>query len=174
MKIYRKYRLIVCTLLAVIFYFMMMQNSIVAEENPVFSDITVYPLKPTPLSEVSFTIGINSNITVEDVRLIAQECAGDLCFINKYNVSMNYSYTCCMDFYETQIKLIHEDATQIKYYVKIFNNGTWYTSNTSFTNFSIPVNNNPVIIPENKSMPGFELFIVFFSAGLLLMRRHYK
>jgi hypothetical protein len=155
-------------------YFIIIQKSIAAEENPVFGDININPLEPTPLSVVSFTIGVNSNVTVEDVRLIVQECAGDMCFANDFNVSMNYSYTCCMDFYETQIKFIHEDATQIKYYVKIFNNGTWYYSNTSFTNFSIPVNNNPLIISENRSIPGFELVLLFFSAGALLMSRHYK
>jgi len=173
-KIYKKYRIIICTFLVTVVCFIMIQNSITAEENPVFGDINVSPLKPTPLSVVSFHVGINKNITVEDVRLIVRECAGDLCFFNDFNVSMNYTYTCCMDFYETQIKLIHEDATQLKYYVKIFNNGTWYTSNTSFTNLSIPVNNNPVIIPENKSMPGFELVLLFFSSGFILIRRQLK
>jgi hypothetical protein len=156
------------------FSFIIVQNSIASEENAIFDNIDVSPLEPPPCSEVSFTIGINSNITVDDIRLIAQECAGDMCFINKYNVSMNYTYTCCMDFYETQIKLIHEDATQIKYYVKIFNNGTWYTSNTSFTNFSITVNNNPVIIPKNKSMPGSEMPLLVLSIALILVFNLWK
>jgi hypothetical protein len=152
----------------------MIQNSINAEENSVFGDIIVSPLEPTPLSVVNFTVGVNSNITVEDVRLIVRECTGGMCFLDDYNISMNYTYTCCMDFYETQIKFIHEDATQIKYYVKIFNNGTWHTSNTSFTNLSIPVSNNPVISPKNRSLPGFEFVLLFFSIGLLLIRLHYK
>ena len=155
--------------MVIFIYFIMIQNSIAAEENPVFGDINVSPLEPTPLSVVSFTIGVNSNITVEDVRLIVQECAGDMCLANDFNVSMNYSYTCCMNFYETQIKFIHEDATQIKYYVKIINNGTWYTSNTSFTNLSIPINNNPVIIPENKSLPEFEMPLLVLSIALILI-----
>jgi hypothetical protein len=111
---------------------------------------------------------------VDEVRLIVQECTGGMCFLNDYNVSMNYSYSCCMDFYETQIELIHKDATQLKYYAKILNNDSWYISNRSITNLSIPVNNNPVIIPENRSLPGFELVLLFFSIGFLLMRRYYK
>ena len=154
--------------------FVLIRNSIAVEENLVFGGITVSPLEPTSRSELSFTVGVNRNITAEEVRIIVQECAGDLCFVDDFNVSMNYTYTCCMDFYETQLTLIHEGATQIKYFVKILHNGSWYNSNTTVMNLSIPVNNTPVIIPENRSMPGFELVALFLSAGLLLIRRHNK
>lgn len=148
----------------------MIQNSINAEENQVFSgNIYVYPSEPTPLSKVNFTIGVNKNITVEDVRLIAEECIGDMRFSDYFNVSMNYTFSCCWAFYETQIKLIHENATTIKYYVKIFSNGTWIDSDDGFTNLSSPVNNNPVIDPENRSAPGFELVFILFSISLFLI-----
>ena len=173
-KIYRKYKLIICTLVVIISYFIIIQNSITAEENSVFGDIAVYPSKPTPLSVVSFTSGVNSNITVEAVRLIVQECAGDLCFLNDFNVSMNYTYTCCMDFYETQITLIHEGATQIKYYVKILNNGTWYNSDTNVTNLSIPTSNNPVIISDNRTLPGFETPLIILSIALILVLNRWR
>jgi len=139
----------------------MVQNSINAEENPIFGSIDIYPSKPAPHSNVSFTIGINSNVTVEDIRLIVQECKSGMCLRNDSNVSMNYSHSCCMAFYETQIKLIYEGATTIKYYVKILSNGTWYTSDTSFTDLSIPGNNN-------RSTPGFELVLIIFSIILFL------
>ena len=160
--------------MVIFFYFIMMQNSITAEENSVFGNINVYPLEPTPLSVVNFTVGINNNITVDDVRLIVRECTGDMCFAKDLNVSMNYSYTCCMDFYETQIKLVHKDVTQLKYYVKIFNNDTWYISNASILNLSVPGNNNPLIISENKSTPGFEMPLLVLSIVLIIVFNQWK
>ena len=152
----------------------MAQNSINAEENPIFGSINVNPLEPTPLSEVNFIIGVNKNVTVDEVRLIAEECTGDMCFFKGFNVSMNYTYSCCWAFYETQIKLLHEDATKIKYCVIVLSNGTWYNSIYSSTNLSIPFYNNSTINPESRSTSGFEFVLIFFSAGLLLIRRCYK
>jgi len=88
---------------------------------------------------------------------------------------MNHTFSCCWAFYETQIKLVHEDATKIKYYVKIFSNDTWFVSNVSFTNLSSPVSNSYKIRSEDRSTPGFELVLMLFSIGfyLVLKKRNF-
>ena len=79
-----------------------------------------------------------------------------------------------MDFYETQITLIHEGATQIKYYVKILDNGTWYNSDTNVFNLSIPTSNNPVIISDNRTLPGFETPLIVLSIALILVLNRWR
>lgn len=168
----RRYRPILFTLIVTSFSFIIIQNSIASEENAIFDNIDVSPLEPPPCSAVSFHVGINKNITVQDVRLIVQECRNDVCFINDFNVSMNYSYSCCWNFYRTKITLIHEDATKIKYYVKILNNGTWYNSDTNVMNLSNTINNTPVINPEKRLMPGFDFVLFIFSTGFIILSRY--
>jgi len=121
-----------------------------------------------PLSNVTFVVGINSsNSSIDNVCLIVQECMADLCSIESQNLSMNYSYSCCMDFYETKFKGKREDATQIKYHLEILSNGSWYTFETGFINLL----DNPNDINDNNknTIPGFELVLIIFSIILFLI-----
>ncbi len=135
---------------------------------PVVEEIDCIPFKPVPLSNVTFIAGINSsNESIDEVRLIAQECMEDVCFIDSSNISMNYSYSCCMDFYETQLQLTREDATQIKYHLEILSNGTWYMYNTSFIPMAKNSNEN-IINPEKNQTPGFEFISALISMLIIL------
>lgn len=136
--------------------------------NPSIITIGIEPVEPTPLSAIIFTVKIDNTTNIQDVRLILQECQGDMCFVDKWNESMNFTN----DVYQTSIKLLHEQATQFKYNIAIKANETWFTSETAFVNLSIDEQNNPPENnPGNNSTPGFELVLLFFSTGLILIRR---
>ena len=135
---------------------------------PIVGEIYSSPSNPLPLSTVTFTAGIYNNSSgIEAVQLIAQEYMDDLCFIDSQNISMNYTYSCCMDFYEIELELTHEDATQIKYHLEILSNGTWYEYETNFIPIS-KVNGNNMDGSIKNTTPGFEIVILLFSIFVLL------
>jgi len=135
---------------------------------PIVGEIYSSPSDPMPLSTVTFTVGIyNNSSKIEAVQLIAQECMEDLCFIDSQNISMNYTYSCCMVFFEAEFKLTHGDATQIKYHLEIMGNGTWYEYETDYIPISrVNGNNTDDLIEETT--PGFEIVILLFSIFVLL------
>lgn len=135
---------------------------------PIVQQVYCYPSEPMPQSNVTFVVGINSsNSGIDDVCLIVQECMTDLCSIKFQNLTMNYSYSCCMDFYEAEFKGEREDATQIKYHLEILSNGSWYTFETGF----IDLLDNPNNANDNNknTVPGFELVLIIFSIVLFLV-----
>jgi hypothetical protein len=137
--------------------------------DPTVEQITIYPSEPLPLSTILFNATILSNESIDEVRLLAQECREDLCFIDKWNESMSM----INGVYQTTITLIHKEATLIKYHIAIKSNETWFNTETTVINLRIDENH---IVPQNTSgnnvTPGFELVLLFFSAGLLIIRRH--
>jgi len=136
---------------------------------PVVEEIYTSPFDLHPLSTVTFTAGINNNSSrIDAVYLKIQECMDDLCFIDSQNISMNLSYSCCMDFYEVELELTHKDATQIKYHLEIMSNGTWYGYETNYIPISRVDGNNTDGLIENTT-PGFEIVILLFSIFVLLI-----
>ena len=110
-------------LFPLVFFTIILAPSYLSE--PIVEEIYVSPFQPPPLSNVIFTAGIiNNSSKIDEVRLIIQECMEDLCFIDSQNISMNYTYSCCMDFFETELELTHENATHIKYHLEIMSNGS--------------------------------------------------
>ncbi|MCJ7571857.1 MAG: hypothetical protein MUO82_08280 [Candidatus Thermoplasmatota archaeon] len=142
---------------------------------PVVLDINPIPSPPIPLENVTIIAGLNNSSTsiVDEIRFIAQECMDNLSFPETYNISLNYTYSCCMDFYEGTFKLSHSDATEIKYHLEILSNGTRYKYNTSYF-YMFNNSDENIIDPEDNQTPGFEFIILLFSAGILLIIRYYK
>jgi len=139
--------------------------------DPTVVQVAIDPAKPLPLSTITFNATIRSNETIDEVWLLAQECRADLCFIDKWNESMSM----INGAYQTTITLIHKEAAQIKYHFAIKNNGTWFNTETTVINLRIDENNNvPQNTSGNNATPGFELVLLFISAGLVLMRRQRK
>lgn len=139
-----------------------------AFSQPIVKQVSCDPSEPMPQSNVSFFVGINkNNSSIDQVCLIVQECMTDLCSIKFQNLTMNYSYSCCMDFYEAEFKGEREDATQIKYHVEILSNGSWYVFETGF----IDLLDNPNNANDNNknTVPGFELVLIIFSIVLFLV-----
>jgi hypothetical protein len=94
-------------------------------------------LKPTALSNITLITGIkNNNSIIDEVCLVIQECIGDNCSIEIQNLSMNYIYSCCIDFYEIEFKCTNKKVTQIKYNLEILSNSTWYNFETGLINFT--------------------------------------
>lgn len=130
---------------------------------PVVKELYHYPTNPLPLSTITFYAGIYNNSTeIEEVRLMAQECMDGLSFIESQNISMNYMYSCCMDFYEAEVNLIHEDATQVKYHLEIKSNGTWHQYEQNVISLSIPDKKETGNIVVNTTS-GFDLPLIFLS-----------
>lgn len=148
------------------FFTLILAPSCLAE--PIVEEIYVSPFQPRPLSNVIFTAGIvNNSSKIDEARLIIQECMEDLCFTDGQNISMNYSYSCCMDFFEAELELTHENATHIKYHLEILSNGSWYEYETDYVFLSVDGNEN-----TNDSVklttPGFEIVILLFSIFVFL------
>jgi hypothetical protein len=140
--------------------------------DPIALQITIDPVKPLPLSTVTFNATILSNETIDEVRLVVQECRVDLCFVGGFYVSME---KIANDTYQAQYTLTRKEAIQIKYYLNIAFNETWFTSNTTIIPLASDGKKNTTNDSHDPaSTPGFEFVLLFFSTGFLLMRRHYK
>ena len=137
--------------------------SVACMEAPVVEELYHYPMNLLPLSTITFCAGIYNNSTeIEEVRLIAQECMDDLSFFESQNISMNYTYSCCMDFYEAEVNLIHEDVTQVKYHLEIKSNGTWHQYEQNVISLLIP----NIIETDNtmyNNTSGFDIPLITLS-----------
>ena len=137
---------------------------------PVVIDVNIFPSPPPiPLENVTFIVGLNNSSygSVNEIRLISQEYMDDESFPETYNISLNYTYSCCMDFYEGIFKLTHKNATRLIYHLEILSNGSWYKYNTSFFDMFINSDKNSIENQENQT-PGFELILVVCSIMLLI------
>ena len=135
---------------------------------PVVQNVFYNPNSPAPLSTINFSVSIVTDDKIDDVRLILQECMDDICFIDKYNISMNYSYSCCMDFYESEFKQTQKNSSKVKYHVEILSNNTWYYYKNDYINLSRE-NDNGLKFDFNKSVPGFELTALLIPMILLIV-----
>jgi hypothetical protein len=135
--------------------------------DPTVVRVTIDPAKPLPLSTITINTTILSNETIDEVRLIVQECREDVCFVNGFNISMEKTAN---DTYQGQCTLIEEEATQIKYYLRVACNETWYTSNITFIPLAVEAKNNTSQDPHDPpSTPGFELILVVCAIALVFL-----
>ncbi|MFH1013200.1 MAG: hypothetical protein V1769_01680 [Thermoplasmatota archaeon] len=146
--------------LIITFFFIHSFPTIVYAE-PIIEEVYCSPDQPIPLSTVSFTVGVNaSNNSVDEVCLIIQECINDMCSINSKNISMDYSYSCCIDFYYAEFTLEQHDATLIEYHLELLSNGSWYVyslDTLALASDHEVLNNDDVV---ELSSPGFEMILV--------------
>jgi len=157
-------------LFAFVFLFVLTSVSTVLA-NPTIVRVTIAPTKPLPLSTITFNATILCNETIDEVRLLVQECRVDLCFVHDFNISMEKITN---DTYQGQCTLIEEEATQIKYHLKIACNETWYTSNTTFIPLASDTKKNTSQDSHNPvSTPGFEPSVVIVSIAFILFFNHW-
>ena len=140
-----------------------------SKAQPVIIDINIFPSPPIPLENVTFIVGLNNSSydIVDEIRLISQEYMYNVSFPETYNISLNYTYSCCMDFYEGTFKLEHNNATKIKYHLEILSNGTWYKYNIRYIDMFINSDKNLIENEENQTS-GFELILMVCSIMLLI------
>ncbi len=139
--------------------------------DPSIVRVTLDPVKPLPLSTITFTAILTSNGTIDEVRLLIQECRGDLCFVNGYNISM---VLISNDTYQGQCTLLQEEATQIKYYLRIGYNETWYTSNITFMPLTTDTKKNASQDSHDQvSTPDFEMPLLILSIAMVLISNHW-
>jgi len=77
--------------------------------------------------------------------------------------------------YQAHCTLIQDEATQIKYHLKIVCNDIWYTSNITFIPLAVEAKNNTTEDPNNPtSTPGFEMPLLVLSIALLLIFNQWR
>jgi hypothetical protein len=134
--------------------------------NPIVEQVSIDPAKPHPLSTITFNATIQSNESIDEVRLFVQECRVDLCFVYGFNISMEKVTN---DTYQAQCTLIQKEATQIKYYLRIACNKTWFNSNITFIPLVIDAQENTSQDSHDLvSTPGFEPSVVIVSIAFIL------
>jgi hypothetical protein len=76
--------------------------------------------------------------------------------------------------YQGQCTLNEEEATQIKYYLNIACNETWYTTNITFMPLALDTKKNTSQDPHDQvSTPGFELSVFIVSIAFILFFNHW-
>lgn len=143
----------------------------VVSADPTIIEVNVDPIEPMPFSTVNFTVTINSEDNLDDVRLFVQECAEDMCFFPGLNLSTT---NISEDTYYTQVTLIKEGATQIKYHLEILSNESWYKSETSYIDLKIDENSIASNNSNSQSTPGFEPVLIISSILLALILKQRK
>jgi hypothetical protein len=139
---------------------------------PTVVRVTIDPAQPLPLSTLTFTAILSSNETIDDLRLIVQECREDLCFAHDFNVSMEKITN---DTYKGRCTLIEEEATQIKYHLKIVCNETWYNSNITLLQLAADTKKNTSQDSHDPiSTPGFEVTLIILSIVSLIFFNHWR
>lgn len=137
---------------------------------PTIGEVTLNPEKPTPQSNVTFSVNVTGDV-VSSVWLVFKECKQGLCYQNK-NVSM----TKVGGIYEKKVALEREEATYITYHIEANSNGEWARSESVNLTLAEKTNgdhnSNSNGNTGNKT-PGFELvlFIVAVGLGFILLRR---
>ena len=138
--------------------------------DPTVVRVTIDPAKPLPLSTITFTAILTSNETLDEVWLLVQECRVDLCFAYGFNKSMEQITN---DTYQAQCTLMQEEATQIKYQLKIAYNETWYTSNTTIIPLIDTKKNTSQDPHDPMSTPGFETIVFIVSIAFIFIFNHW-
>ncbi len=133
--------------------------------NSKIEEIIIEPEYPTPLSTVNFTAIMKNNTDYEEIHLIFQECAEDLCFFPRLNQSMTLIDN---NTYFSRVNLSIEKATQIKYFINFLENGNWNSTETYYVNLSDTYDENQIANNPRQSTPGFELVLMLFSIILFL------
>jgi hypothetical protein len=153
--------------LIVFIYLLVSTSASMVLADPTVVRVTIGPAKPLPLSTITINTTILSNETIDEVRLIVQECREDVCFVHGFNISMEKTAN---DTYQGQCTLIEEEATQIKYYLRVVCNVAWYTSNITFIPLAVEVKNNTSQDSHDPpSTPGFELILVVCAIALVFL-----
>jgi hypothetical protein len=141
--------------------------------DPITVQVSIDPQQPLPCSTVTFNATILGNESIEEVRLLVQECRADMCYVLGSNVSMEKTTN---DTYEARCTLTHSDASQMKYHLGIFSNGTWYASDITFVQLASNPSGKPSQGVDSPSTPGFEFFVcalaVILTGVLYSRRRH--
>jgi len=130
---------------------------------PTVVEVTLDPEDPAPQSTITFTAVITSEDTLEEMKLIVQECKEGLCYISSFNESMA---TVDTDTYQASVTLIHDDATYIKYHLEIKSDGTWYKNDLTEFDLKVGSDNGNTTPNDTDKTPGFELIILIIAIGV--------
>lgn len=92
-------------------------------ECAVTGQVKINPEEPWPGSDVAFTVDVDADEIINDVRLIVRECKESICFSDAFNETMDQLEP---GRYQCMITLRHSDATYIDYQVRVRTDEGWY------------------------------------------------
>ncbi|HUS99011.1 MAG TPA: hypothetical protein VMY59_01670 [Candidatus Thermoplasmatota archaeon] len=144
----------------IIFIFSISSSNVLAD--PTVEQVTIDSTETLPLSTITFNATVLSNEPIKEVWLLVQECRDDMCFVHSFNISMVKTTN---NTYQAQCTLMQEEATQIKYHLKITTSETGYISNTTVIPLVVETKNNTT---QNPSTPGFEISLLVLSIVLII------
>jgi hypothetical protein len=144
----------------------------VSAENPTIGEIKLEPANPAPESEVTISTDITGG-NVSNVRLIISECNKEtgVCHIPR-NISMSKKSG---DTYEIEIMLEWDDATSIKYQIRLENDGAWIIYDEYTSALSTPSGGSDTTGDNSNGSPGFEIIIFLIALiGVILSFKKFK
>lgn len=162
----RTYKIIPFIILGLIF-------SNIALAEPTVENVILSPSEPEPMSVISFTASINTDIILS-VYLLIEECNEEICFLQSNNSMTNVGGT----DYAGDVSLTHEDATYIKYQFNIETPDGWYKTEKTRVELKVTSDGgNDGDDNNNNGTPGFEvvtLMTSIFIALFLITRKRDK
>lgn len=138
----------------------------VAAADPSVVNIEYDPQNP----EVASTVTFRATVSGEDItadQIIVQECNEQVCFV-KHNISMNKADT---SEYQIDVELTRDDASIVKYNLKIESDGVWYDFKDDIKQFNLVPKTNGDQTNGNDNTngtPGFELIPIVVSIVFVL------
>lgn len=138
----------------------------VGAAEPTVVEIDYDPQNPEVASTVTFNATINGE-DVSAVHIIVQECNEQVCFI-RHNISMNKVDT---SEYQIDVELTRDDASIVKYNLKIESDGVWYDFKDDIKQFNLVPKTNGDQTNGNDNTngtPGFELIPIVVSIVFVL------
>ena len=137
------------------------------QAEPETKEITLNPENPAPKDTITFTVTLESNEDIDEVRLILEECEESLCYQDGFNESMEKNND---GKYEVEITLKHQTAVELKYRIKMKSGDVWYDSD--LMELALSAHQNGGQAPGTNS-PGFGVvtLLVILSIVLLLYKK---
>ncbi len=131
-------------------------------------DIEINPKKPKASSTVTFTVTFSDD-TPTAVNIIVAECKlvenDESCFADTINEPMDKIES---GKYQKQVTLKHSDATYIKYWLEVEENGEIEDLSDELVQIDLDVSNSGGGNGDSEESPGFELFILVISLVFII------
>lgn len=133
-------------------------------------DIELSPNKPKPSSSITFTVTFSDD-SLTDVNIIVAECKiennDESCFADMIDEPMDKIGS---GEYQKQVTLKHSDATYIKYWLAVEENGEIKDLSDELVQIDLDISTSAGEDngDDSEESPGFELLVLLVSLVILI------
>jgi hypothetical protein len=151
---------------SIVFLSLIISANLIVGAETTFDEITLDPTNPSALSTFTINAKITSDEIIQEVKAVIEECKEGFCYTGEEIIFTETSD----GEYEGTATLSHDDAIELKYYVKAKIDGSWIESSTTQIDLSTGGGN---VNGNSKNTPGFELIFSLMAIiiGFVLFRR---